>query len=218
MFTQPKMYKTIQTHPTTLNIYAQKLIREKVLTEDEIEKQMQGFITAMDDAFEASKGYKPNKADWMDGVWSGMAIASGDARRGETGCSIEFLKEVGAGLTRVPDNFTPHSKIERQLASKAKMIETGEGIDWSTAEALAFGTLVVEGHPVRLSGEDCERGTFSQRHSVLIDQETEERHTPLQNIRFGQAPFEVLNSPLSEFGVLGFESVSYTHLTLPTKA
>ncbi len=205
MFTQPKMYKTIQTHPTTLNIYARKLIHEKVLTEDEIEKQMQTFITTMDEAFEASKGYKPNKADWMDGVWAGMAVASGDARRGETGCSIDFLKEVGAGLTRLPGNFTPHPKIERQLAAKAKMIETGEGIDWSTAEALAFGTLVVEGHPVRLSGEDCERGTFSQRHSVLIDQENEDRHTPLANIRFGQAPFEVLNSPLSEFGVLGFE-------------
>ncbi|MEQ8805168.1 MAG: 2-oxoglutarate dehydrogenase E1 component, partial [Rhodospirillales bacterium] len=170
-----------------------------------IEGQMQGFITTMDEAFEASKGYRPNKADWMDGVWAGMAIASGDARRGETGCSIDFLKEVGAGLTRVPGNHTPQPKIERPLEAKAKMNDTGEGIDWSTAEALAFGTLVVEGHPVRLSGEDCERGTFSQRHSVLIDQENEDRHTPLANIRFGQAPFEVLNSPLSEFGVLGFE-------------
>jgi 2-oxoglutarate dehydrogenase E1 component len=205
MFTQPRMYKTIQVHPTTLNIYAQKLIREGVLDEKDIEDQMQGFITTMDEAFEASKGYKPNKADWMDGKWSGMAVATGDARRGETGCSIEFLKEVGSALTTVPENFTLHSKITRQLDAKAKMIETGQGIDWATAEALAFGTLVVEGHPVRLSGEDSERGTFSQRHSVLIDQESEDRYTPLQNIRFGQAPFEVLNSPLSEFGVLGFE-------------
>ena len=205
MFTQPRMYKTIQVHPTTLNIYAQKLIREGVMTEKEIEGQMQAFITTMDQAFEASKGYKPNKADWMDGAWAGMAVASGDERRGETGCSIDFLKEVGAALTRIPENFHLHSKIVRQLEAKAQMIQTGTGIDWATAEALAFGTLVIEGHPVRLSGEDSERGTFSQRHSVLIDQETEERYTPLQNIRFGQAPFEVLNSPLSEFGVLGFE-------------
>ena len=205
MFTQPRMYKTIQVHPTTLNIYAQKLIREGVMDEKEAEEQMQSFIKTMDEAFEASTGYKPNKADWMDGVWSGMAVASGDARRGETACSLEFLKEVGDALSKVPENFTPHSKISRQLDAKAKMFKSGEGIDWATAEALAFGTLAVEGHPVRLSGEDSERGTFSQRHSVLIDQETEDRYTPLQNIRFGQAPFEVLNSPLSEFGVLGFE-------------
>ncbi|MEK9672283.1 MAG: 2-oxoglutarate dehydrogenase E1 component [Rhodospirillaceae bacterium] len=205
MFTQPKMYKAIQTHPTTLNSYALKLIREGVMTEQEIEGQMQAFINTMDSALEASKGYKPNKADWMDGQWAGMAVASGDARRGETGVTTEFLKEVGGALTRIPENFSPHSKIVRQLEAKAKMIESGESIDWATAEALAFGTLLCEGHPVRLSGEDCERGTFSQRHSVLIDQENECRYTPLSNIRFGQAPFEVLNSPLSEFGVLGYE-------------
>ncbi len=205
MFTQPKMYKTIQVHPTTLNEYALKLVREEVMTEDEVETQMQNFINTMDEAFEASKGYKPNKADWMDGQWAGMAVASGDARRGKTGVSLEFLKEVGGALTKVPENFNLHSKIVRQLDAKAKMLETGEGIDWATAEALAFGALLLEGHPVRLSGEDSERGTFSQRHSVLIDQENEDRYTPLQNVRFGQAPFEVLNSPLSEFGVLGFE-------------
>ena len=118
---------------------------------------------------------------------------------------MERLKEIGEGLTRAPDNFHIHSRIQRQLDAKRKMFETGEGFDWATAEALAFGSLLLEGNAVRLSGQDSERGTFSQRHSVLTDQENEEKYTPLNNLRFGQAPYEVINSPLSEAGVLGFE-------------
>ena len=117
---------------------------------------------------------------------------------------VERLKEI-EGLTRAPDNFYIHSRIQRQLDAKRKMFETGEGFDWATAEALAFGSLLLEGNAVRLSGQDSERGTFSQRHSVLTDQESEEKYTPLNNLRFGQAPYEVINSPLSEAGVLGFE-------------
>lgn len=205
MFTQPLMYKQIRTHPTTRDIYARKLIHEGVFTLDEVEAQLGEFQSQLDAAFEASAGYKPNKADWFDGAWSGLAVASGDARRGETGVDPDFLKEVGDSLTRIPENFKVNHKIGRQLEAKREMIATGEGIDWATAEALAFGTLLLEGHPVRLSGQDCERGTFSQRHSVLTDQENEDRYVPLNNIRFGQAPFEVLNSPLSEAGVLGFD-------------
>lgn len=205
MFTQPRMYKRIATHPTTRDIYAQKLIRENVLTEAEIEAQMGQFIAQLDNAFEAASGYKSNKADWLDGAWSGLTVASGDARRGDTGVNIDRLKEIGKALSEVPDNINVHSKITRQLKAKRAMFESGEGIDWATGEALAFGSLLMEGHPVRLSGQDSERGTFSHRHSVLMDQETEERYIPLDNLRFGQAPYEVINSPLSEAGVLGFE-------------
>ena len=205
MFTQPLMYKKIAAHPTTREIYAQKLIREKVMTQQEVDNEAADFENLLEEAFEGASGYKANKADWLDGVWSGMSVASGEDRRGVTGVPIDRLKEVGTALTRTPDNFNLNAKIARQLDAKRKMVDTGEGIDWATGEALAFGTLLMEGHPVRLSGQDSERGTFSQRHSVLIDQMNEDRYTPLNNLRFGQAPYEVLNSPLSEAGVLGFE-------------
>ncbi len=205
MFTQPLMYKKIAAHPTTCEIYGQKLIREGVMSQNEVDTEIANFQSRLDQAFEAAEGYKANKADWLDGKWSGMSVATGEDRRGVTGVPEDRLLEVGAGLTTVPDNFNINPKISRQLDAKRKMIQTGEGIDWATGEALAYGTLLMEGHPVRLSGQDSERGTFSQRHSVLIDQMSEERFTPLNNLRFGQAPYEVLNSPLSEAGVLGFE-------------
>lgn len=205
MFTQPKMYKKIATHPTTRDIYARKLIRENVLTETEVEEQLGAFIAQLDAAFEAASSYKANKADWLDGAWSGITVASGNARRGETGVNLDRLKEIGIALTQVPGNINVHSKITRQLKAKQAMFETGEGLDWATGEALAFGSLLMEGHAVRLSGQDSERGTFSHRHSVLTDQDTEDRYIPLNNLRFGQAPYEVINSPLSEAGVLGFE-------------
>ena len=162
----------------------------------------------LDAEFEAGQSYKPNKADWLDGRWSGLRAAEvvhDDARRGETGVALDKLKEIGAKISVIPESFNVHKTIERFLENRRQMIETGEGIDWATAEALAFATLCDEGHPVRLSGQDCERGTFSQRHSVLIDQETEERYVPLNNVRDGQARYEVINSMLSEEAVLGFE-------------
>src|SRR5262249_25898307 len=133
------------------------------------------------------------------------ADAADDPRRGATGVEIGALRQIGIGLTRVPKGFNLHRTINRFLETRRKMIETGEGIDWATAEALAFGTLCDEGHRVRLPGQDVERGTFSQRHCVLIDQETEKRYTPLKNIREGQGTYEVINSMLSEEAVLGFE-------------
>jgi 2-oxoglutarate dehydrogenase E1 component len=205
MFTQPLMYKKISAHPTTLRIYGQKLINENIITQEEVDQQIADFQSQLDEAFEASSNYKANKADWFDGVWSGLSVASGDARRGHTGLPMERLMEIGEGLTRVPDNFNAHKRILRQLEQKREMFKTGTGIDWATAEALAFGSLLLEGHAVRLSGQDSGRGTFSQRHSVLRDQETEDAYVPLNNLRFGQAPYEVIDSPLSEAGVLGFE-------------
>ena len=163
------------------------------------------FFNMLDQQFEAAKSYRPNKADWLEGAWTGLEAASGEDRRGVTAVTTELLKEVGGALTRVPENFNLNRKIARQLEVKRQALESGEGIDWATAEALAFGTLCAEGIFVRLSGQDCGRGTFSQRHAVLVDQETEEKYVPLNNVRANQAPFEVIDSPLSEAAVLGFE-------------
>ncbi len=206
-FTQPLMYKKIRAHPTTLELYAKKLIGEDVVTEAEVDKMKADWRATLEVEFEAGTGYKPNKADWLDGRWSGLKAAGTveDPRRGNTGVALETLREIGKKITQVPEGFAVHKTIQRFLTNREKAIETGEGIDWATAEALAFGTLLKEGHPVRLSGQDSERGTFSQRHSVLFDQNTEERHTSLNHLGGEQARFEVLNSSLSEEAVLGFE-------------
>jgi len=207
MFTQPLMYNKIANHPTTRQIYGTQLEKEGVIVGGEVDTESKRFDNQLDDAFEAAATFKANKADWLDGAWTGLSrsIATSDPRRGATGVSLDRLNEIGQVLSKVPDNFNVHSKIIRQLKNKHRMFENGGKIDWATAEALAFGSLLMEGHAVRLSGQDSERGTFSQRHSVLIDQVTEERYIPLNSLRFGQAPFEVINSPLSEAGVLGFE-------------
>jgi len=205
MFTQPLMYKKIKTHPRTREIYAQRLQELDVIDAAGCDAMKAEITKVLDDSFEAGKAFKPNKADWLEGKWAGLSIAEDGARRGHTSCDMDLLREVGHAISEPPKNFTLNQKIERQLEAKRKAIETGEGIDWGTAEALAYGTLLCESTTIRLSGEDVERGTFSQRHAVLIDQNTEARHIPLNNIRMGQAPFEVIDSPLSEFGLLGFE-------------
>ena len=207
-FTQPLMYKLIKGHRTTLELYADKLIAEGLVTLGEVDKMRGDWRHRLEAEHEAGQAYRPNKADWLDGRWAGLSTGSNaldEARRGETALPMDKLKELGARITRVPEGFAVHRTIKRFLDNRAKMIETGEGLDWATGEALAFGSLVDEGHVVRLSGQDSERGTFSQRHSVLIDQETEARYIPLNNIRDGQAKFEVINSMLSEEAVLGFE-------------
>jgi 2-oxoglutarate dehydrogenase E1 component len=206
-FTQPLMYKKIRAHPTTLEIYAKRLVGEGVVTSDEVEKMKADWRSHLEVEMEAGSGYKPNKADWLDGRWSGLKAAGEveDPRRGNTGLALTTLREIGSKITSIPQGFQVHKTIQRFLDHRAKAIETGEGIDWSTGEALAFGSLLQEGHPVRLSGQDSERGTFSQRHSVLFDQDTEERHTSLNHLGPDQARFEVLNSSLSEEAVLGFE-------------
>ena len=207
-FTQPLMYKKIRQQPTTLEIYSKKLIAEGVITEGEAEKIKADWRARLEAEYEAGQAYKPNKADWLDGRWAGMkAVAStqDDARRGETGASTALLKEIGRKLTDVPADFHAHKTILRFLDNRRKAIDTGEGIDWATGESLAFALTLNDGNRVRLSGQDVERGTFSQRHSVLIDQENERRYKPLSHIREGQGRYEVINSMLSEEAVLGFE-------------
>src|SRR5690606_26539597 len=205
-FTQPQMYTAIGQHPTTRHIYARQLIDEGLLSEQEAEAMIADFRTRLEADFEASKNFKPNKADWLEGAWTGLSVAKGDERRGKTAVPMDLLKEVGVALSTMPEDFNVNRKIARQLEAKLKMIESGEGLDWATAEALAFGSLLVEGTMVRLSGQDSGRGTFSQRHAVLVDQEVEGRkHIPLATLRPDQAPFEVIDSPLAEASVLGFE-------------
>ena len=206
-FTQPKMYKTIRSHPSTLEIYAKKLVDEGLLTTEDVETRKAEWRKVLDQEFEAGQSYLPNKADWLDGAWSGLRKAEkeDEPRRGITGVPLKTLKDIGGKLAAVPEAFNVHRTVKRFLDNRGAIIDSGEGIDWATGEALAFGTLVTEGHPVRLSGQDVERGTFSQRHSVLYDQEDESRYIPLANLAKGQAVYEVINSMLSEEAVLGFE-------------
>jgi len=206
-FTNPVMYKKIATHPSTLDIYSKRLIADGVMTEGEVDKAKADWRARLDAELEAGSGYKPNKADWLDGKWAGFKSADlgEDPRRGNTGVSIDELKEIGRKITKVPDGFRLHRTVQRFLDARMKAIENGEGIDWATGEGLAFCTLMKEGHHIRLSGQDSERGTFSQRHSVLFDQEDESRYTPFNHLGEGQGHYEVINSLLSEEAVLGFE-------------
>ncbi len=204
-FTQPLMYQRIAEHPSVVEVYSARLVEEGLFTRAEIDRMQADFRNLLEQEFAQGESYRPNRADWLDGKWSGIGHAEEGARRGVTGVDIDLLKEVGRKITSLPNSFTPHKTIARIMATRRRMIDEGQGIDWATAEALAFGTLLVEHYPVRLSGQDSERGTFSQRHAVLMDQENEKKYTPLKHIAKGQARFEVINSMLSEEAVLGFE-------------
>lgn len=204
-FTQPIMYKAIKDQETAREIYAKKLVVENVITDAEAQAMTDEFMQYLEDAFEATKSYKPNKADYLEGAWTGMKVASGEERRGETHVTDADLQKLGKLLSTVPDGFNANSKIVRLLGQKAKMFEDGKGVDWATAEALAFGTLLSDNFAVRLSGQDVGRGTFSHRHAILYDQDTEEKYIALQHVKPDQPKFEVYDSPLSEMAVLGFE-------------
>ena len=205
-FTQPIMYKNIRAHATTRELYAKQLVSENVITQAEGDQITQDFMKKLEGEFEASSTYKPNKADWLEGKWAGLQAQGADSpHRGETGVDIDTLKQIGFKLCEYPKDFAINSKIARQLEAKKKTLESGEGIDWATAEALAYATLVAEGTGVRLSGQDSGRGTFSHRHAVMYDQNTEEKYIPLCHVSPDQATFEVHDSPLSEAAVVGYE-------------
>ena len=148
------MYKKIRSHPTTLQLYSEKLIKEGVITEADLDGQRAEWREKMDADYEAGQNYKPNKADWLDGTWTGLKIADreDDARRGSTGYDLADLKRIGEAITKVPEDFKAHKTIMRFMKNRAKMIDTGKGIDWATGEALAFGCFCDQGHPIRLSG------------------------------------------------------------------
>ncbi|MEO0946407.1 MAG: 2-oxoglutarate dehydrogenase E1 component, partial [Pseudomonadota bacterium] len=205
MFTNPIMYKKIKGHKTTLSLYTDRLVKDGLIPEGEIEDMKAKFQAYLNDEFEAGKSYKPNKADWLDGRWSHLDKEGDNYQRGKTAINKKTMDEIGKALTTAPADFPIHRTVNRLLDAKSAMFKAGKGFDWATAEALAFGSLLTEGYPVRLSGQDATRGTFSQRHSAFINQETEERYYPLNTIRKGQAQYEVIDSMLSEYAVSGFE-------------
>jgi 2-oxoglutarate dehydrogenase E1 component len=207
-FTQPLMYKAIGALKTTRTLYAERLAAEGSVPAADSQAMLDTFTRTLEDANGAAKSYKPNKADWLEGHWAGLMPPETEDTphlEEQTAVPAEVLRKIGVALSSVPDGFNVNSKIARQLDAKRQAIETGQDIDWATGEALAFGSLLVDGHRVRLSGEDTQRGTFSQRHAVLVDQLNQNEYTPLNNIQPGQAKIEIFNSLLSEQGVLGFE-------------
>jgi len=203
--TQPLMYAKIKDHPSTRELYSRRLIAEGVATEADVAGWIAEFDAFLDKEFEAGKTYKADKADWLDGKWAGLAQHGDEDRRGQTGVAMQKLVDLGRAVTTIPERIDAHKTVRRVIEGRRAAIESGEGLDWGTAEHLAFATLLDEGVPVRLSGQDSVRGTFTQRHCDLIDQTTEEHYTFLNNLRPGQANFEVIDSALSEEAVLGFE-------------
>ena len=207
-FTQPLMYKRIASQPTAVTLYGKRLIDEGVISAEEFDAMKAQYRKTLDEDFSVSEGYKANKADWLDGRWAGLKVAKDheEPRKGETGVAVAKLKDMGLKLTRVPKTFKVHRTMQRVLDARRKMIEEGRGLDWAMAEHLAFGTLLLDGFPVRLSGQDVQRGTFSQRHAVLVDQDNEKRYTPLNHlVKDQQIKIDAINTMLSEEAVLGFE-------------
>ncbi len=204
-FTQPLMYKKISQHPTVRQTYARQLEQDGVIGAGEGQAVYDAFIQRLEAAHETSRNYKPNKVDWLEGAWSGLRAAPTEYQRGSTAISPEMLRELGLTMTDLPESLNVHPRLKRVIQQRRKAIEDGQGIDWATAEHLAFASLLAEGFPIRLSGEDVGRGTFSQRHAVIYDQMTEDKYIPLQHLRPEQAAIEVIDSILSEEGVLGFE-------------
>jgi 2-oxoglutarate dehydrogenase E1 component len=204
-FTQPLMYKKIKDLPSTREIYASRLVAAGVASEEQVAGWVSEFDAFLEAEFEAGKTYKADKADWLDGKWSQMHAANDVELRGDTAVAAQKLRDIGIRLNTIPDSVDAHKTLRRVIENRRESIVTGQDIDWSTAEQLAFASLLDEGYPVRLSGQDSMRGTFSQRHSGIVDQTTEQVYVPLNHIRPGQANFEVLDSALSEEAVLGFE-------------
>jgi 2-oxoglutarate dehydrogenase E1 component len=200
------MYAKIRQHPPVSDVYSARLKAEGVIDDDFVTKVTGDFVNHLEEEFEAAKSYKANKADWFAGRWSGLhkpADAETARQNVESAISQKLFDSLGKTLTTVPEGLNVHKTLKRVIEAKAEMFKTGVNFDWATSEALAFGSLLSEGYGVRLSGQDSGRGTFSQRHAVWVDQDSENKYIPLSTVPHGR--FEVLDSPLSEYGVLGFE-------------
>jgi 2-oxoglutarate dehydrogenase E1 component len=220
MYTQPTMYAKIVNHPDTLAVFETQLIADGTCQRSEIDEIKALVGTTLQSEFDASKDWVTPKMDWLSSRWSGFLSPRQHGRIRETGYPAEKLKEIGLKMSTFPSSLSVHKQLEKIFATRRDTIEKGQGIDWGTAEALAFGTLLLEGNHVRLSGQDVQRGTFSHRHAVIVDQKTGEFYTPLNHLAKHtspavslsktavpdtQAEFVARNSILSEFGVLGFE-------------
>ncbi len=208
-FTQPLMYKRIDAVTPQIDKYVDKLLKDGTFTKEDIDEHKKWVLGMLNDSFERSKDYQPSGKEWLTSAWNGFKspkeLATEVLPHPPTGVDVSILKSIGEKLGETPSGFHVHRNLKRILAGREKTIADGKNIDWSTAEALAFGTLCLEGHHVRVSGQDVERGTFSQRHAVLHDQENEDTFTPLAKLSSDQGAFRISNSSLSEFGVLGFE-------------
>lgn len=205
MFTQPLLYSKIAKHPTPLTAHTKRLVEEGIFTQQEVDACIKCVDDILAKALENSKTFKPDKQDWLASKWQGIYAPNVMSKVQKTGEDIEVLRSIGANLSRVPDGFTLHRQIKKIYQARAEMIQTGENIDWGTAEALAFGSLLHNGFHIRLSGEDVERGTFSHRHAVVHDQKTGKKYMPLANHSDNKQTIQICNSPLSEYGVLGFD-------------
>lgn len=208
-FTQPLMYKRIAEQKPVLDKYVDQLLGDKTFTKEDIDEHKKWVLGMLNDSFDRSKDYQPTGKEWLTSAWNGFKspkeLATEVLPHPPTGVDASILKKIGEKIGGAPEGFTVHRNLKRILAGRKKAIDDGKGIDWATGEALAFGTLALEGHHVRVSGQDVERGTFSQRHAVLHDQENESTYVPLNSLGPDQGRFVITNSSLSEFGVLGFE-------------
>ena len=203
-FTQPLMYRKIKKHPTIVQLYEEQLIKRDMIGADFVKEEYEIQNTKMETAFQKTAAFEDEEPDWLEGKWEGFEQASGYVRRGQTASTSSKIKDIIQSLCTIPQDFDAHPIVRRVYGERLKMVEEG-AIDWACAEALAFGTLLCEGYPIRLVGQDCERGTFSQRHSVLVNQKDESQYIPLNNLDSNQKKYEVVNSMLSEEAVLGFE-------------
>ena len=204
-FTQPLMYKAIKKQITTRKKYEKKLIENNTFSEEESKEIVDSFKNFLDKEFESTKNYKPNKVDWLEGTWTGLSTATFDARKGKTSVKEKTLINIAKKIHAIPSDFNAHRRIKKIYGDRLARVVNGKGIDWATSESLALATLLDEGYGVRISGQDVGRGTFSHRHGVLYDQENENRFVPLRHFQNKQGYFEIVDSFLSEFGVLGFE-------------
>lgn len=204
-FTQPGMYQSIAQHKTTLELYKEKLMDENTLTKETFVSMSDKILKILEKGFDDAKNYHIKAADWLESRWLGFKSPSQLARIKNTGIPIETLKKIGKTMTTIPEGFNMNSRLKRIIQQRQKVLESGKGIDWATAETLAFGSLLLEGFHVRLAGQDVQRGTFSHRHIYWFDQKTEEPYCPINHLEGRKEEFHAINSPLSEYAALGFE-------------
>ena len=205
-FTQPLMYAAIRQHPPISEVYGERLIAEGVIEKAGSTPRSRRSPPCSKASSRPPNPICPTRPTGSAARWAGLNKPSTpETARRNVGTAVDepTLREIGKILTTVPEGFAIHKTLQRILDAKKEMFETGADFDWATAEALAFGTWCARTIRVRLSGQDSGRGTFSQRHSVWVDQNKGAKYIPLTKV--GPARFEVLDSPLSEFGVLGFE-------------
>lgn len=202
-FTQPAMYEVIARHLSVKTLYEQKLLTQGFITKESLDQWVIERKEHLEDAYKKSEISNNYVVNWMQEKWENYKI--GPLQSIESDQTVDQLKSLLKHLIFVPKDFAIHKRMDRILGAKKEMVDGKEKLDWGTAESLAFATILKEGHPIRLSGQDSGRGTFSQRHNIWTDQKVEKSYIPLNYLETSKAKVEILNSPLSEFSVLGYE-------------